>query len=91
MENLETFLKNEEKEYKKIVLEKSTSWLGIEYHSFNLAIKENVQRLNDAYQNYISKDTEKTTFERKINQQNLFINHWQKMIEIVVEELLKRS
>lgn len=91
MENLETFLKNEEKEYKKIVLEKSTSWLETEYHSFNLAINENVQRLNDAYQNYISKDTEKTTFERKINQQNLFINHWQKMIEIVVEELLKRS
>ena len=91
MENLKTFLKNEEREYKKIVLEKSTSWLKTEYHSFNLAIKENVQRLNDAYQNYISKDTEKTTFERKINQQNLFIIHWQKMIEIVVEELLKRS
>lgn len=91
MENLETFLKNEEKEYKKIVLEKSTSWLETEYRSFNLAIKENVQRLNDAYQNYISKDTEKTTFEHKINQQNLFINHWQKMIEIVVEELVKRS
>lgn len=91
MENLETFLKTEGKEYKQRVTKKSTTGLEMDYHSFKLAIKENVQWIEDAYEDYMNEDIKKHTFERRIKQNELHIIHWQNMIEIIVEELLKRS
>jgi len=96
MENLETFLKNEEKEYKQRVTEKSKTGLEMEYHSFKIAIKENVQWIEDAYEDYalcliMHKDIKKDTLECRIKRNKLYIIHWQNMIEIIVEELLKRS
>lgn len=92
MKNLETFLKNEEKEYKqRDIPPKSKTGLKMDYHSFKLAIKENVQRIEDAYEDYMNEDIKKDTFEHRIKQNELYIIHWQNMIEIIVEELLKRS
>ena len=91
MENLETFLKNEEKEYKQRVIEKTKTGLKMEYIAFNLAIKENVQWLEEAYQKYMNNEITKSAFEYRINDNKQHINHWQNMIEIVVDELLKRS
>lgn len=91
MENLETFLKNEEENYKTKVLKKGIFWLETEYLAFNLAIKENVQWLEDAYQKYMNNEINKSAFEYRINDEKQHINHWQNMIKIVVDELLKRS
>ena len=90
MENLATFLKNEEKIYKQRIPKKSKTGLKMDYHSFSLAIKENVKRIEDAYKDYMNEDIKKDAFEHRITQNELDIIHWQNMIEIVVEELLKR-
>lgn len=91
MENLETFLKNEEKEYKQRVTEKSKTGLKMEYHSFEIAIKEAVQWIEDAYKDYMHKYIKKNNLEYLINRNERYIIHYQNMIEIIVEELLKRS
>lgn len=91
MENLETFLKNEEKEYKQRVTEKTKTGLRIACRAFNIAIKETVQWLEEAYQKYMNNEITKSAFEYRIKHNELDIIHWQNMIEIVVEELLKRS
>ena len=90
MENLETLLKNEEKEYKQRVTEKSKTGLKIAYIAFNIAIKENVQWLEEAYQKYMNNEINKSAFEYRTNDKKQDINHWQNMIGIIVEELLKR-
>lgn len=91
MENLETFFKNEEKTYRQSITAKSETELKMAYHYFESAIGETVQWIEGAYKDYMHKYIKKNTLEYLINRNERYIIHWQNMIEIIVEELLKRS
>lgn len=91
LEDWKKFLKEDEEGYSEDVAKKSTTELEMEYYAFKLAIEENVTWLDEAYNDYINNDIDDISLNYRVTDEKICVDHWQKMQEIVVKELLKRA
>ena len=91
LDDWKKFLKEDEEGYSEDVAKKSTTELEMEYYAFKLAIKENVTWLDEAYTDYINSDIDDISLNYRVTDEKICVDHWQKMQEIVVKELLKRA
>ena len=91
LDDWKKFLKEDEEGYSEDVAKKSTTELKMDYYAFKLAIEENVTWLDEAYTDYINNDIDNISLNYRITDEKICVEHWQKMQEIVVKELLKRA
>lgn len=91
LEDWKKFLKEDEEWYSKDVAKKSTTELEMEYYAFKLAIEENEKNLEESYNDYINNNIDNISLNYRVKDEKICVGHWQKMEEIVVKELLKRS
>lgn len=91
LDDWKKFLKEDEEGYSEDVAKKSTTELEMEYYSFKLAIEENITWLDEAYNDYINNDIDDISLNYRVTDEKICVDHWQKMQEIVVKELLKRA
>lgn len=91
LEDLKQFFKEDEEGYSEDVAKKSTTELEMEYYAFKLAIEENVTSLDESYNDYINNNIDNISLNYRVKDEKICVDHWQKMQEIVVKELLKRA
>jgi hypothetical protein len=91
LEHRKQFFKKAEEGYPETVAKMSTTALKMNYHDFKLAIKEYVGWLDEAYNDYINNNIDNVLLNYRVTDAKICIDHWQKMQEIIVNELLKRA